>query len=243
MEASRGVAERPQRAILRRRPMRVRLPSLSSSASALLLASSLAGCSKPERPLSSLWVDDFDRADIGDRWINTGGPYRIEGGALTFQGAHDHPLWLRRPLPDDVRIDVDATGLSADGDIKVVLAGDGKSFESEEAVRRDLQYTETGYVFIFGGWHNRVSALVKMREHEWQHDPAVPRSTSARVVPGKTYHWTIVRKGGHIEWDVDGQTFLVRDDPAPLSGPEHCHFAFTGWESAARFDNLKIQPL
>jgi hypothetical protein len=223
--------------------MRVPPSWLKISTSVLLLAPHLAGCSRRAPPVSSTWADDFDRASVGSDWNNTGGPYRIENGALTFEQAHNHPLWLRRPLPDDVRIDVDATGLSPDGDIKVVLAGDGKSFESDEAVRRDLQYTETGYVFIFGGWHNHVSALVKMQEHEWQRDPAVPRSTSARLVPGKTYHWTIVRRGGHIEWDIDGQAFLVRDDPAPLSGPDHCYFAFTGWESAVRFDNLKVQAL
>ena len=107
--------------------------------------------------------------------------------------AHNHPLWLRKVLPDDVRIDVDVTGLSPDGDLKVILAGDGKSFESDDAVRRDLQYTETGYVFIFGGWRNSVSTLVKLQEHEWQRDPSVPRNLTARVVQGKTVHWTISR--------------------------------------------------
>jgi len=217
-------------------------PSVLGLVSLLSLASG-TGCKKASVTLSAPWSDDFDRSALGDDWVNTGGPYRIEAGALTFENAHNHPLWLRAPLPDDVRIDVDATGLSPDGDVKVVLAGDGESFESDDAVRRDLQYTETGYVFIFGGWHNQVSALVKMQEHEWQRDPAVPRSTTARVVPDRTYHFTITRRGGHIEWDIDGQPFLVRDDPAPLSGPDHCHFAFTGWESKVRFDHLKIAPL
>jgi hypothetical protein len=80
----------------------------------------------------------------------------------------------------------------------------------------------------FGGWHNHTSALVRMQEHEWQRDRSVPRDVSTRVIPGKTYHFTITRKGGHIEWDIDGKPFLVRDDPTPLSGPHHCHFAFTG---------------
>ena len=218
-------------------PIRSWLPWLR-----LLLATTLAGCARAE-PITSPWSDHFDRASLGDDWSNTGGPYRIEGGAVTFEKAHDHPLWLRRPLPEDVRIDLDATALSPEGDLKVVLAGDGKSFESDDGVRRDVQYTESGYVFIFGGWHDHTSALVKLQEHEWQRDPSVPHSSTARVVPGKTYHWTIVRRGGHIEWDIDGQPFLVRDDPAPLMGPGHSHFAFTGWESAVRFDNLEIKPL
>jgi hypothetical protein len=202
-----------------------------------------AACAKDVPRLAGPWSDDFGRAGLGSDWNDTGGNYRIENGALAFEMAHNHPLWLRQALPDDVRIDVDATGLSPDGDIKVVLAGDGKSYESDDAVRRDLQYTESGYVFILGGWRNQVSALVRMQEHEWQVDPRVPHTRDAHVVPGQTYHFTIVKKGGHIEWDIDGKSFLVRDDPSPLSGPDHCHFAFTGWESRVRFDNLKIQPL
>jgi hypothetical protein len=197
-------------------------------------------CSKPQ---ASAWSDDFDRSELGDAWGNTGGPCRIGCGALAFQMAHNHPLWLRRELPDDVRIDVDATALSPDGDIKLVLAGDGKSYESDDAVRRDLQYTESGYVFIFGGWHDQMSALVKLQEHEWQRDPSVPHRSSPSVVPGKVYHFTITRKAGHIEWDIDGQPFLVRDDPSPLTGSSHDHFGFTGWESPVRFAHLKIQPL
>jgi hypothetical protein len=212
-------------------------------ATVLLVASAAGGCKRTSGTLSAAWSDDFDRAALGDSWNDTGGHYRIDSGALTFEMAHNHPLWLRAALPDDVRIDVDATALSPDGDLKVILAGDGKSFESDDAVRRDLQYTETGYVFIDGGWHNSVSTLVKLQEHEWQRDPSVPRDLTARVVPGKTVHWTITRRGGHIEWDLDGKAFLVRDDPAPLSGAEHCHFGFTGWESKARFEHLKIVPL
>jgi len=231
-------------------PMRLRVRRFMTSwyactpgvAATLLLGlgSAAMACSRPH---SGAWADDFDRSELGSAWKNTGGPYRIDRGSLTFEMAHNHPLWLERELPDDVRVDVDATALSADGDIKLVLAGDGKSYESDDAVRRDLQYTESGYVFIFGGWHNHLSALVKLQEHEWQRDPAVPHTSSPAVVPGKVYHFTIIRKAGHIEWDIDGQPFLVRDDPAPLSGSGHNHFAFTGWESPVRFDHLKVQPL
>ncbi|HEY1691588.1 MAG TPA: hypothetical protein VGG39_05485 [Polyangiaceae bacterium] len=228
-----------------------RSPLLASRAvfacGAALALVAVSSCTKGETHaepvLTAPWSDDFDRADLGADWNDTGGPYRIENGALVFEKAHNHPLWLRRPLPDDVRIDVDATGLSAEGDVKVILAGDGESHESDDAVRRDLKYTDTGYVFIYGGWHDHLSTLVRLEEHEWENDHGVPRNRTARVVPGQTMHWTITKHGGHLEWDVDGQTFLVRDDPSPLTGPGHSHFAFTGWESPVRFDNLKITPL
>jgi hypothetical protein len=206
------------------------------------LGSCAGSCTKQDK-LTGTWSDDFNRAELGSDWNNTGGPYRIDNGALVFQMAHNHPLWLVKSLPDNVQIDVDCTARSADGDVKVVLAGDGKSFESDDGVRRDIQYTESGYVFIFGGWHNTTSALVKQQEHEWQRNPSVPHRSSPPVVPGHTYHFTIIRRGGHIEWNIDGQQFLVRDDPSPLAGPGHDHFAFTGWESQAIYDNLKIQAL
>jgi hypothetical protein len=208
---------------------------------AVLLA---CGCTKGAPPkVEAAFVDNFDRTELGSDWFNTGGPYRIEGGALVFSRAHNHPLWLQRPLPDDVQIDFDVTGRTPDGDLKVEVFGDGKSFEDDESVKRDLQYTASGYVFIYGGWNNRLSTLVRQREHAWQYERGVPARQDAHVVPGQRCHWTITRRGGHLDWSVDGQPFLSWDDPQPLKGPGHDRFAFDGWESEVSFDNLKITPL
>lgn len=197
----------------------------------------------PDPLLGAGFVDHFDRADVGPDYRNTGAPYRIEGGKLVFDHAHNHPLWLARRLPHDVRIELDAEARSADGDIKVEVFGDGHKFESEEAVRKDLIYTASGYVFIFGGWKNSRSVLVRKHEHAWQSDSTVPMRTSPRVELGRTYHWVITRRGGHIDWQIDGKPFLAWDDPDPLGGDGQDHFAFDGWESELAFDNLAITPL
>ena len=197
----------------------------------------------PDPPLGASFVDHFDRNDIGADWRNTGGPYRIQNGELVFSLVHNHPLWLKRRLPRDVKIELDVTPRSAAGDVKVEVFGDGFRHESEEAVREDAIYEASGYVFIFGGWHNSRSVLVRKNEHTWQHDPSVPLRTSPRVVPGRTYHWTITRRGAHIDWQIDGAPFLAWDDPHPLEGPGQDHFAFDGWETEAAFDNLVITPL
>jgi hypothetical protein len=63
------------------------------------------------------------------------------------------------------------------------------------------------------------------------------------VEPHHTYHWTIFKRGGHLAWFMDGQPFLSMDDPTPLQGEGHDRFGFTGWETPARFDNLRIAPL
>jgi len=211
-----------------------------------LAALAAAGCSKSSSEPAKIdapFSEGFDGAELGADWFNSGGPYRIESGALAFSNAHNHPLWLKRRLPENVKIDLDVTGQSAAGDLKVVVFGDGVSHESDEAVKKDLQYTDTGYVFIFGGWNNRLSTIVKQAEHAWQYDQSVPRRTDVHVQVGHTYHWTITRRAGHLEWWIDGQPFLSYDDPSPLWGKGHDSFGITGWESAAVYDNVKIAPL
>jgi hypothetical protein len=201
----------------------------------------LAACGDPR--ITSPFVDDFDREAVGADYTNTGGSYRIENHRLVFSMAHNHPLWLKRRLPDDVRIDLDVTPLSTDGDVKVELFGDGKSYESDEAVRKDLQYTDTGYVFIFGGWRNSLSTLVKQFEHAWQRDRTVPVRRDVHVEANHTYHWTIFRQGGHLAWFMDKQPFMTWDDPEPLKGEGHDRFCFTGWETGAAYEHLRIAPL
>lgn len=211
-----------------------------------LLALAAAGCHRAppaDPPLGAGFVDHFDRAELGPDWRETGGNYRIEDGKLVFAKAHNHPLWLARALPADVKIEVDAMSRSPDGDLKVELFGDGYRHESAEAVEKDLIYTASGYVLIFGGWRNSRSVIVRQNEHAWEHDRSVPLRTSPRVEPGRTYHWVITRKGGKIDWQIDGQPFLAWEDPSPLAGPGQDHFAFDGWETECVFDNLSITPL
>ena len=211
---------------------------------AVVVGLACCSCTKNAAPkLEASFVDSFDRADLGSDWFNTGGAYRLQNGELVFARAHNHPLWLTRPLPDDVQIDFDVTGHTPDGDLKVEVFGDGKSFQDDESVRRDLQYTASGYVFIYGGWNNQLSTLVRQREHAWQYERGVPTRRDAHVVPGQRYHWTITRRGGHLDWSVDGRPFLSWDDPQPLKGAGHDRFAFDGWESEVSVDNLKITPL
>ena len=208
----------------------------------------VAGCKRhviPSRhPHPGAFHDDFDRETLGPDWqSHNPDAYRIVDGKLHIKMAHNQPLWLTRPIPRDVRIDVDCTPKDAAIDMKVEVFGDGQRHESAEAIAKDLQYTASGYVFIFGGWHNHLSTLVRQQEHQWQYDKGVPVDRKTRGIPGHTYHWTITRKGHHVAWEIDGKPFLKLDDPNPLEGPGHDRFAFDGWESEVVCDNLKIVPL
>lgn len=186
-----------------------------------------------DAPLGAEFLDDFSRAELGGDYRVTGPGYRLEDGTLAAAGARNHPLWLRRRLPPNVQVDFDVTAQSPDGDIKVELFGDGEAFATS------LSYTATSYVCVFGGWKNSRSEIARMDEH----GKDVAARSDVPVVPGQRYHWTITRKGNRIEWLIDGKPFLSLDDPQPLQGPGHDHFALNAWDAESRFDNLVIRPL
>jgi hypothetical protein len=193
------------------------------------------GCKvKDPPPIASPWTDDFARDAVGTSYYDTGGSYQIVEGALSTKGGHNHPLWLRRKLPRDVRIELTAWSDSADGDIKIELFGDGKSYDPNAGA-----YTATSYVIVFGGWHNSKSIIARQDEHG---EELVER-TSPRVEPGRRYRWTITRQGRAIDWQIDGEPFLRYEDKQPLEGPGHEYFGFNNWESDSWFDDVVITPL
>jgi len=179
------------------------------------------------------FIDDFERDDLGDHWFNTGANWRIVNGQLMVRNAHNRPLWLRRTLPRDVRIEFDARSESPEGDIKCEVFGDGSSRATSET------YVATSYVVIFGGWGNSLNVLARMDEHG--SDRVVgPRW---RVEPHRTYRIRIERRGSRITAWVDDRELVSMDDPHPLQGRGHDHFAFNDWQAELWFDNLRITPL
>lgn len=233
------------------KPLRVSLSSACTAARAahvwhvlrgaalglgLLAAPLLAGGCRERAPalMPPLFSDSFDRGELGPDWRVTAPPgvYRLVDGELVVRGARNHPAWLARELPRDAVIEVDVRSMSNDGDIKVEAWGDGKSFATE------LEYTSSGYVFIHGGWKNRVTALCRLEEHGHDRQQRQDRP----VMPGKKYHYMISRKGRSVKWFIDGELALQLEDPAPLEGPGHAYFGFDDWETELRFDNLVIRP-
>jgi len=96
--------------------------------------------------------DDFQRASLGESYWSNGGDWRIASGQVYSPGVGNNPLWLLLRLPPDVRIEFDARSEGPDGDLKFEAFGDGRNHS-------------TGYVFIFGGWHNRETRIAKLDEH------------------------------------------------------------------------------
>jgi len=176
------------------------------------------------------FADDFGRGQLGPAYFTTGGHWRIVNGELFSPGVKNNPLWLQLRLPHDVAIELDArseTGFgNRSGDIKLELFGAGRSHAS-------------GYVCIFGGWGNQISAIARLDEHgndrRERHDQ--------KVEIKRTYHLRLERRGHVLSWWIDGQLFLTFDDPAPLFGPGHDRFGFSSWQADLFFDNLRVEPL
>jgi hypothetical protein len=216
-----------------------RVPAAAGAIFALcalpVIAPALSGCKvKDPPPITERWTDDFERTAIGSNYYKTGGGYEIEDGALRTQGSYNHPLWLRKKLPPDVVVELDAWSNTPDGDIKVELFGDGVSHARDKG-----QYTSSGYVLIMGGWSNSKSMIARGNEHGKE----LVERTQPRVQPGKRYRWKIQRKDGRIDWWVDGEPFLSYEDDEPLRGNGNHYLGFNNWESDSRFDNLVITPL
>ena len=201
---------------------------------ALVAVAPALGCRAKAPAIDAPFADDFERGELGGDWNATAPAYQLAGGKLEVQNAYNHPAWLRRRLPRDVIVDVDATSKSPAGDLKLELFGDGESFDPDKG-----SYTSTGYVLIFGGWHNSLSVICRQEEHG---EGRKAQRSDVHVQPGRAYHFTISRRGGTIAWALDGQPFLTWTDPAPLGGPGHEYLAFNDWETDVTFDNLRIRP-
>ncbi len=68
----------------------------------------LSSCKMAEPPpINGRWVDRFDRKTIGKNYFPTSDRYQIVNETLYVQGALNHPLWLRKRLPDNVTIEFD----------------------------------------------------------------------------------------------------------------------------------------
>ncbi len=200
-----------------------------------MLALALAACTPQGDPAigGAGFSDDFERTELGDVWNNTGASWRIVDGELVIRNARNRPLWLRRVLPRDARIEFDVRSMSPEGDIKCEVFGDGTSRATTES------YTATSYVVIFGGWSNSLNVLARLDEHGADRVEARGR----RVEPGRTYHVRVERRGQTITAWVDDEELVSMTDPDPLEGRGHDHFAFNDWDAEVHFDNLRITPL
>jgi hypothetical protein len=211
-------------------------PSASASAS----ASPSAAAPAPSASGSAVAV-----GSLGPNWYQSQtSVWHIEDGRLCGEGAHNHGVWLLRPIPINARIEFDAVSDSPQGDLKAEVWGDGQSSATS------VSYTNaTSYLTIYGGWKNTEHVLARLNEHggdrkEIHVDKDSDDPRQRPVTGGQVYHFKIERTDGKtVRWFVDGVEMLSFADPAPLAGIGHDHFGFNDWEVKVCFDNVKVTPL
>lgn len=202
------------------------------------------GDAAPAPLITSAFEDDFQREELGDDYVATSDAWTLRVGRLCVRNAKNQPVWLRRRLPVNARIEFDASSSSPDGDIKAELWADGRSAAS------GVSYNDaTGYLVILGGWRNQFHVLARLDEHapdrpEVRVDPSGNDLRARPVAPHHTYHFKIERRDGRtLRWFVDDIEVISFTDPQPLKGSGHEYFGFNDWQTPVCFDNLKITPL
>jgi hypothetical protein len=188
--------------------------------------------------------EDFNRTELGPEWKPTSNVWHIQEGRLCGKGARNHPVWFNRRLPKNARIEFDATSGSPEGDLKAEAWGDGHS------VPAGTTYDDaTSYIVVLGGWKNRLNVLARLNEHaanrlELRLVPGSEDPRAQPIVEGRSYHVEIERADGKtVRVTVDDQLFHELEDPAPLVGHDHEHFAFNDWDVPVCFDDLLVTPL
>ena len=192
-----------------------------------------------------LFEDDFERAEIGDKWKVHSPNWRLTTGEIVNKGAenkgtNNKGMFLLWKLPEkgDLRIEFDVrsdsfTRKDRSGKKTETFPGDIKA----EAFNRAPKHHGIGYVFIFGGWHNRHNRVARMEEHGKGAGAVVVNGPARKVKQGHTYRMKVLRVGSTVAWYADDAYLVHYTDSALIRGP---HFGFNNWQSALTFDNLKI---
>jgi hypothetical protein len=194
--------------------------------------------------LRTTFRDEFEREALGSNWRALSTRWRVAEGQLCGRGAQNRGVWLRHRLPTNVRIAFDARSDSEEGDLKVEVFGDGLS-----GATKNRYDDATGYLLIFGGWHNSMHVLARQDEHGADRliSNLAPGSATVRehpVRPHRAYRFRIERTDDNrLRWWVDGELIFERIDEEPLVGLGHDHFGFNNWNAPVCFDNLEIEPL
>lgn len=196
--------------------------------------------------LKEVFRDGFERGDLGDDWRSTSyGAYYVKNGKLCTSRPRNHPAWLKRRLPTNVRVEFDAQPTSANADVKAEIFGDGCAFDQLGG-----DYTSTGYVAVLGAHNDTEHWLVRLFEHgsDAKKTTLMPSGgtsiANSKLVTNVTYKVELSRTDGKtLQLVVDGVPVHSFEDAQPLLGAGHDHFGFNGWEPPVCFDNLVITPL
>lgn len=158
-----------------------------------------------------LFEDSFD-GDLS-QWTIIGGDWLIKEGRLEGSGAGFPQLQTKQQFTGNLIIEFTAATVPpSNHDIQCVL------------------FTN-GYIFVLGANRNTGSMITRR-------GPPVAWTSRMTIEPGRTYAVKIIRRGGVLEFIVDGKLVLTWTDEHPFnSGP----IALRTWASKIAIDNLRVR--
>jgi len=175
-----------------------------------------------ERDWTLVFHDQFERKELGPRWIVLHGRWSIQQGRLHGRARQVGAVRLKYHAPNDVRIEYDVrcgpTRPGRDVGCCFGFNGDNLGF---------------GYRAGFGSNGKENTFLdrkgVTMRA-----------TTKTHRRPRRIHHFLIDRIGRTVRVYVDEQKVLEFEDDEVLRGPEHGGIALFLYGNEAVFDNVKI---
>lgn len=188
-----------------------------------------------------VFSDDFERDEPGPKWKAETSQWVMTGGTVTNKHADNKGFWLLEKLPTgDVRIEFDVrsdsfTKKDRSGKSSETFPGDLKC----EAFNEEPTH-QTGYVFIFGGWSNKVNRIARLEEHGDGPGARVVDGPKHAVKKGHTYRMKVVRVGKTIAWYADDKYLVHMTDDKLIRGR---HFGLNNWRSHLTFDNVAVYSL
>ncbi len=227
-----------------------------TSASALLLA--LAACQSPTgaaRQLQGRYLHSDDFHDARNWVLESEQPARVVAGkgVLDIDTPAGLTLWFKPRLEGPVKIEFEATAISAGGpndevsDLNVFWMASNRDGSAPFPSFRNGRFSAyndllTYYVGL-GGNRNTTSRFrryigdAELRPLLPEHDLMAPE---ALLVPNKKQKITLIADRTRIEYKRDGQTLFRLDDPQPYS---QGWFALRTTRSHLRIERLRITSL
>jgi len=171
-----------------------------------------------------LFTDDFARTSLGEDWKIIGGQAHIENGWLRLAGRADCYAVIRRPFPDNLRVEFEArfpAGQTYSSDLGCFVGGDERRCDA------------VGYCLSFGADGNTCSRI--QRE-----GIDVRINTKLTAEPGRTYRLVAEALDGELRLLVDGALVLRYVDLVPLAGVNHDHLGLVTFRDGCEFANVKV---
>ena len=225
----------------------------SSRTSSSLLAgivALLAGCVTPaERAdLPSDVMNDFRHWEVeSEQPANTSLRQRV----LDIDSPAGITVWLTHELEGPVRIDFDATAVSAGrpndqvSDLNVFWMArnaDGTPVLFGKRHGRFAEYDDLLAYYVGLGGNRNTTTRFRRYVGEPGNRPLLPEhdlsGPDVLLVPNRMQHITLIADGHRIEYRRDGKPLFVYEDPAPYT---HGRFALRTTFSHLRIENVRIR--